>query len=66
MGKLDRGLRFVIGITIAFLYIGGAINGLLGLVLGLFAGVFILTSLVGFCPLYAMFHWDTGRHAGSH
>jgi hypothetical protein len=66
MGKLDRGLRFALGITLAFLYISGAISGLLGIVLALVAAVFILTSTVGFCPLYSVFHWNTKGPAGSH
>jgi hypothetical protein len=66
MGRWDRGLRFVVGIALAFLYISGEISGLLGLALGLVAAVFILTSSVGFCPLYSVFHWNTKGPAGSH
>jgi hypothetical protein len=33
----------------------GQISGILAIVLGILAGVFVLTSVVGFCPLYAPF-----------
>jgi len=35
------------------------ITGTLGAVLLILAGVFVLTSLVSFCPLYTLFGWST-------
>ena len=52
MGKTDRIIRVVIAVIIAGLYYGGYISGTLGLVLLILAAVFVLTSLVSFCPLY--------------
>jgi len=52
MGMLDRAIRVIIALTIAFLYFTGRIHGILAIVLGIFAVTFVLTSLVSFCPLY--------------
>lgn len=52
MGTADKAIRVIIAIVIAFLYYKGIIDGTLGIILMIFAIVFLLTSLVGFCPLY--------------
>lgn len=53
MGNIDRILRVVIAVILAVLYFNGTITGTLGIVLLALGGIFILTSLMGFCPLYA-------------
>lgn len=55
MGSADRIIRIIIAAIVAFLYFTGTINGTLGIVLLVLAGVFVLTSLISFCPLYAPF-----------
>lgn len=55
MGTADRIIRVVIAAAIAGLFIAKIITGTLGIVLLVLAGVFVLTSLVSFCPLYAPF-----------
>jgi hypothetical protein len=52
MGTIDRVLRTLIAIIIAVLYFTDQITGLAATILGLFAIVFLLTSAMGFCPLY--------------
>lgn len=52
MGVVDRVLRVAVAVGIAVLYWQGIIQGTLGIVLLVLGGVFVLTSLVGFCPLY--------------
>ena len=53
MGSADRIVRFIIAIVIAVLFFTNIISGTLGIVLLILAGVFVLTSFIGFCPLYA-------------
>lgn len=53
MGRMDKTIRIVIAAIVATLYFTGAVSGTLGIVLLVLAGVFVLTSLVSFCPLYA-------------
>jgi len=55
MGSADRIIRIVIAAIVAVLYFTGIVSGTLGIVLLVLAGIFILTSLISFCPLYAPF-----------
>jgi hypothetical protein len=55
MGTADRIIRVIIAAIIATLYFTNIITGTLGIVLLVLAGVFVLTSLISFCPLYAPF-----------
>ncbi len=52
MAVLDRGIRIVAAVVIAGLYLSDQISGTPGTVVGVVALLFLLTSLVGFCPLY--------------
>ena len=59
MGSADRIIRTIIAIVVAFLYYNGTVSGTLGIVLLVVAGIFLLTSFVSFCPLYAPFGLST-------
>lgn len=59
MSNLDRGLRVLVAALFAYLYFGGVVTGALGLVLVVLGGIFLLTSLAGFCPLYVPFKIST-------
>ncbi|MBT8185436.1 MAG: DUF2892 domain-containing protein [Eudoraea sp.] len=59
MGSADRIIRFIVAAIIAVLYFTGTISGTLGIVLLILAGVFVITSFVSFCPLYAPFGIST-------
>ena len=59
MGTADRVIRFIIAAVIGVLYYTGTISGTLGIVLIVLAAVFVLTSFVSFCPLYAPFGIST-------
>jgi hypothetical protein len=52
MGTIDRIIRILLAIVFFILYMTGSITGVAAIILGILAIVFILTSLVGFCPLY--------------
>lgn len=54
MGNADRIVRILIAAVLAGLYFGGIVTGTLGLILVIVAGVFLLTSVIGFCPLYSL------------
>lgn len=55
MGNSDRAIRIVIAAILVGLYFSGIVTGTLGIVSLILAGVFALTSLMSFCPLYALF-----------
>ena len=59
MGKTDKMIRVIGAALIAVLYFTNVISGTLGLVLLVLALVFVLTSLISFCPLYAPFGIST-------
>ncbi|MBL7885706.1 MAG: DUF2892 domain-containing protein [Flavobacterium sp.] len=59
MGSADRIIRLVIAAVLAFLFYNGTITGTLGIVAVVAAGVFALTSLVSFCPLYPLLGINT-------
>jgi len=59
MGSADRVIRLLIAAVIGVLYYTGTVSGTLGIVLLILAGVFILTSFISFCPLYAPFGLST-------
>lgn len=59
MGTLDRILRVVVAVVIAILYFTGTISGTLGYVLLALGGIFLLTSVISFCPLYLPFGIST-------
>ncbi len=62
MGGLDKTIRIAIAIVIAILYFTNTISGTLAIILGIFALVFVLTSFVGFCPLYKPFGINTSKN----
>jgi len=55
MGTADKIVRIIIAAIVVILYFMNIIPGILGIVLMIFAGVFVLTSLISFCPLYLPF-----------
>ena len=52
MGSIDRALRALAVVVIAILYITNQISGAATIILGIVTAVFVLTSVVAFCPLY--------------
>jgi len=54
IGTIDRIVRLVLAVIISVLYFTHTITGTFGIVLIVLAGVFVLTSLISFCPLYAL------------
>jgi hypothetical protein len=59
MGTADRIIRVILAAVVGFLYYNGTITGTLGIVLLVLAGVFVLTSLISFCPLYTLVGLNT-------
>jgi fatty acid desaturase len=59
MGSADRTIRISLAVLVAILYFTGVIGGTLAIILGILAAVFVVTSFVSFCPLYAPFKIST-------
>lgn len=60
MGNADRIIRILIAAVVGvLLYFTGIVTAVLGIVLLVLAGVFLLTSFISFCPLYTLFGIST-------
>lgn len=55
MGSIDKTVRLLIATLLIVLYFLGVVEGVLGTVALGIAAVFTLTSVISFCPLYAVF-----------
>jgi K+-transporting ATPase A subunit len=55
LGSADRVIRLVVAALLTIFYFAGFITGTLGIVGLIIAAVFVLTSIVGTCPLYMVF-----------
>ena len=55
MGTVDRIIRAIIAAIVVVLFFTNVISGTVGIILLVLAGVFLLTSFISFCPLYAPF-----------
>lgn len=59
MGSADRIIRLLLAAVFAYLYFGGIVTGTAGIILLILGAVFVLTSLVGFCPIYSLVGLNT-------
>lgn len=59
MSSTDRIIRVILAVVMAILYFTGTVTGTVGIVMLVLGGVFVLTSLISFCPLYAIFGIST-------
>jgi hypothetical protein len=59
MGSADKAIRIVLAIVFAGLYITKLVEGTVGIALLVLGGVFLLTSILSFCPLYTLFGMNT-------
>jgi len=59
MGTVDRVIRILLAIVVLVLYLTSDITSLAAIILGIFAVIFVVTSIIGFCPLYVPFKIST-------
>ena len=59
MGNADRVIRVLLAVIVSVLYFTNTISGTFGIVLLVLAGIFLVTSLVSFCPLYTLVGLNT-------
>ena len=59
MGSTDRITRSLLAVTAITLYATGVVTGTFGIVLIVLSGIFLLTSLISFCPLYTLIGFNT-------
>ncbi len=61
MSELDKVLRVLAAAVVVVLNFMGTIGGTLATVLMSLAAILLLTTLINFCPLYALFKVSTKR-----
>ena len=61
MGNVDRVIRILVAVVVLVLYFTHVITGTLAVILLILAGIFVVTSFIGFCPLYLPFGFNTGK-----
>jgi hypothetical protein len=61
MGTIDKVIRILVAVVFAVLFFTNVITGTLGIILLVLAVVFVLTSLISFCPLYWPFGINTSK-----
>jgi hypothetical protein len=61
MSTADRIIRVIIAAIFAVLYFTGTVTGVLGIILLVLGGVFVITSVISWCPIYALFKIGTRK-----
>ena len=61
MGAVDRLVRTILALVVVALYFTGQISGVAAIILGIIAVIFLLTSAIGFCPLYVPLKLSTRK-----
>ena len=52
MGTVDKVIRILIALVFVTLYFTNVISGTLAIILLVLSAILVVTSLLGFCPLY--------------
>jgi hypothetical protein len=61
MGNIDKVIRILVAVVILVLYFTNMISGTIAIVGLVLSVIFMLTSLIGFCPLYLPFGLSTKK-----
>lgn len=61
MGVADRLIRILVAVIAVVLFVTDIVSGTAGIIMLAVAGVFLLTSFAGFCPLYVPFRISTRK-----
>lgn len=59
MGNTDRAVRTLVAIALLSLSLGGIVTGVISTIVLVVAAIFLLTSLISFCPLYTILGINT-------
>lgn len=63
IGTVDKVIRILVAVIILVLYFTHVVTGTLAVIILILAGVLVVTSLVGTCPLYILFGLSTREKA---
>ena len=60
-GAIDRIAGVLLAVVVAVLYLMGVISGLAAILLGMIAVIYIVASVIGFCPLHVPWKVSTRK-----
>jgi hypothetical protein len=52
MGTVDKVIRILVAVVVVILYFTNVISGTLAIILLVLSAIFVVTSILGICPLY--------------
>ena len=61
MGTADKVIRVLVAVVVLILYFTNVISGTFAVILLILAGILVVTSLLGTCPLYLLIGINTGK-----
>jgi hypothetical protein len=61
LGSIDRIIRIALVVVVAVLVVTRQLSLVASIILGVLAVIFLLTSIVGVCPLYLLFGISTKK-----
>jgi uncharacterized membrane protein len=61
MGTIDKAIRILFAVVVVVLFLTHVISGVLAIVLLALSAIFVVTSLLSFCPLYLPFGLSTRK-----
>jgi hypothetical protein len=61
MGTIDKVIRIMVAVVVVTLYFANVISGTLGIILLALSAIFVVTSILGFCPLYILLGISTRK-----
>ena len=61
MSNIDRLIRAIVAVLLVYLYIGGIVTGAFGIILVVLGVILLITSVLGFCPIYALLKLSTRK-----
>ena len=61
VGSTDKAIRMILAFLFATFYFTNVVTGLWGIVLLIVAIVLLLTSIISFCPMWALFGINTTK-----
>jgi hypothetical protein len=59
MGTIDKVLRLAGAVVLVVLFLANVVTGVLGYICLAIAAMFVITSVISFCPLYVPFKIST-------
>jgi hypothetical protein len=61
VGSIDKIVRYLLAVILVVLYFTHVITGLIGIIGLVLAVVFVLTALIGFCPIWWTIKVNTSK-----